>query len=251
MNLPAIYPLIMFGALFAGIALSRPRQARLGLSAIQRFAVGLGAFCGGMLGSKLPFALADPRGALCAQAWISDGKTILFGLVGGYLGVEIAKAVVEVKTKTGDSFAVPVAVAIGIGRLGCFVGKCCYGTPTSLPWGIDFGDGIPRHPTQIYETAFHLSAAAILVLLERRNVFPTQRLKLYLLAYCVYRILSEFVRPEIPIALGLTGYQWTAAVLIPVIGWLWVRDQRCEATRTILAADGQVLARNGSEAGKH
>lgn len=219
-----IYPLIMLGAVLAAYALSRPRQARLGLTTIQRVAIGLGAFSGGMLGSKLPFALADSRGALCAQAWISDGKTILFGLVGGYLGVEIAKVVVGVRTKTGDSFAVPLAVAIGIGRLGCFVAGCCHGVPTTMPWGIDFGDGIHRHPTQLYEMAFHLSAAMGLVALERRNLFPNQRLKLYLLAYCVYRIFSEFVRPEIRLAGGLTGYQWTAMVLIPVIGWLWWRD---------------------------
>lgn len=233
MHVPVIYPLIMLSALLAGIVLSRPRQARLGLTVWQRVAVGLGAFCGGMLGSKLPFALADPRGVYCVQTWISDGKTILFGLVGGYLGVEIAKAIAGVRTKTGDSFAIPVAVAIGIGRLGCFVGKCCYGVPTALPWGVDFGDGIPRHPTQLYETSFHLSAAVVLWLLERRDLFPTQRFKLYLLAYCGYRIVSEFVRPEIPLAGGLTGYQWTAVVLIPVIGWLWRRDQRTAASPTL------------------
>ncbi len=226
MNVPTLYPLIMLASLAAGIMLSRPRQKRLGLTSRQRIAIGLGAFCGGMLGSKLPFALADPHGAFCTQAWLSDGKTILFGLVGGYLGVELAKVLVEVRTKTGDSFAIPLAVAIGIGRLGCFVAGCCYGVPTSLPWGVNFGDGLHRHPTQLYETAFHLTAAVILWLLERRNLFRTQRLKLYFLAYCVYRILSEFIRPEVPLTAGLTGYQWTAIVLIPVLVWLWHRDQQ-------------------------
>ena len=226
MNVPALYPVIMVASLAAGIALSRPRQKRLGLTARQRLAIGLGAFCGGMLGSKIPFALSDPQGVFCAQAWISDGKTILFGLVGGYLGVEFAKVLVDVQTKTGDSFAIPLAVAIGIGRIGCYVAGCCYGIPTSLPWGVNFGDGLHRHPTQLYETAFHLSAAVVLWLLERRNLFPTQRLKLYFLAYCIYRILSEFIRPEVPLIAGLTGYQWTAIVLIPVLVWLWYRDQR-------------------------
>lgn len=226
MNVPALYPLIMLVSLAAGIALSRPRQRRLGLTGRQRLAIGLGAFCGGMLGSKLPFALADPHGPLCTQAWIGDGKTILFGLVGGYLGVEFAKFLVDVRTKTGDSFAIPLAVAIGIGRLGCFVAGCCYGVPTPLPWGVNFGDGLYRHPTQLYEAAFHLSAAGVLWLLERRNLFPTQRLKLYFLAYCLYRFLSEFIRPEVPLTGGLTGYQWSALVLIPLLIWLWYRDQQ-------------------------
>jgi prolipoprotein diacylglyceryltransferase len=77
---------------------------------------------------------------------------------------------------------------------------------------------------------FHLIAAAILLQLERWNSFPTQRFKLCLLAYCAYRILSEFVRPEVALALGLTGYQWTAIVLIPVILWLWHRDRRLQET---------------------
>lgn len=226
MNVPALYPLIMLISLAAGIALSRPRQQRLGLTGRQRLAIGLGAFCGGMLGGKLPFALADPHGPLCTQAWIGDGKTILFGLVGGYLGVEFAKFLVDVRTKTGDSFAIPLAVAIGIGRLGCFVAGCCYGVPTPLPWGVNFGDGLHRHPTQLYEAAFHLSAAGVLWLLERRNLFPTQRLKLYFLAYCLYRFLSEFIRPEVPLTGGLTGYQWSALVLIPLLIWLWYRDQQ-------------------------
>jgi phosphatidylglycerol:prolipoprotein diacylglycerol transferase len=224
MSTPALYPLIMLAALVAGWALSRRRQARLPLSAGQKWAVALGAFCGSMLGAKLPFALADPRGAFCTQAWLTDGKTILFGLVGGYLGVEVAKALADVRVKTGDSFAVPAATAIGIGRLGCYVGKCCYGLPTSLPWGVDFGDGVRRHPTQLYELAFHLLAALALWGLERGNWFPRQRFKLYLLAYCGYRFLTEFLRPEVRLWGGLTGYQWTAAAFIPVLLLLWWQD---------------------------
>lgn len=225
MTVPALFPVIMLAALVAGVALSQRRQARLALTRTQRWAVGLGAFCGGMLGSKLPFALADSRGAFCVQAWISDGKTILFGLAGGYIGVEVAKALTGVRTKTGDAFAIPVAVSIGIGRLGCFVGRCCYGVPTTLPWGVDFGDGVRRHPTQLYEIAFHFLMAAVLVFIERRGWFPRQRFKLYLLAYCVYRFATEFLRPEVPIAYGLTGYQWTSLAFVPIIVLLWWQDR--------------------------
>lgn len=225
MTVPALFPLIMLTALAAGMALSQRRQARLPLTNRQRIAIAIGAFCGGMLGSKLPFALADPRGALCAQAWLGDGKTILFGLAGGYVGVEIAKALVCVTTKTGDSFAIPIAVSIAIGRLGCLAGGCCYGQPTSLPWGIDFGDGIRRHPTQLYEFAFHLLMAASLFVLERWGWFPRQRFKLYLLAYCGYRFTTEFIRPEVPIAFGLTGYQWASIAFVPIIAALWWQDR--------------------------
>lgn len=234
MSPPLLYPLIMLTALVTGLVLSRRRQQRLPMTAGQRWSVAIGAFCGAMLGAKLPFAIADPQGPLCTQAWISDGKTILFGLVGGYLGVEIAKAMVNVRVKTGDSFAVPVAVSIGLGRIGCFVGGCCFGTPTSLPWGIDFGDGVRRHPTQLYEVAFHFAAAAALWTLERGDRFPRQRFKLYLIAYCLYRFVTEFLRPEVRLWGGLTGYQWTALALLPIIAGLWWQDRDKKTASIVL-----------------
>src|SRR5215831_7929812 len=129
-----VYALIMAAAVLTGIVLSRWTQSALPLTRHEKFFIGLGAFCGAMIGAKLPFVLSDWDGFLSGAAWFSDGKTILLGLVGGYFGVEIAKWSLEIHTKTGDSFAVPVAAAIGVGRLGCFWAGCCYGTPTSLLW---------------------------------------------------------------------------------------------------------------------
>lgn len=226
----AIYPLVMLTALVTGLWLTRRSQSGLPLSAMQRWGLAIGAFCGAMLFAKLPFALADPRGPVCLQAWIADGKTIVFGLVGGYLGVEIAKTLLEIRTKTGDSFAVPVAVSVGIGRLGCLLGGCCYGAATTMPWGVDFGDGVYRHPTQIYETAFHFVAANGLLMLQRRGLFRLQRFKLYLLSYFIYRFGSEYLRPEVRLWSGLTGYQWASLAIIPVVALLWWQDAR-EAAR--------------------
>ncbi len=230
MTVPILYPCIMLAALAAGTWLTRRRQAALPLTSPQKWGIALGAFCGGMLGAKLPFALADPQGPLCVQAWIADGKTIMFGLAGGYLGVEVAKSLLEIRVKTGDSFAIPVAVSIAIGRLGCFVGGCCYGVPTELPWGVVYGDGVRRHPTQLYELAFHLIAAGGLWVLEFRHQFPRQRIKLYIGIYCVFRFATEFLRPEARLWGGLTGYQWTALALLPVISLLWWQDRLSDET---------------------
>ena len=152
------YTLIMMLAVGAGVFLSRRTQRGLRLTNGEKLGVGLGAFCGAMLGAKLPFVLSDWEGMLSGAAWFASGKTILCGLVGGYFGVEIAKWSLGIRVKTGDSFAVPVAVAVGIGRLACFVGGCCYGTPTSLPWGVIFPaiDSQARHPTQLYEAVSSL-----------------------------------------------------------------------------------------------
>src|SRR6187399_242919 len=104
----------MIAAVGVGVWLSRRMQSSLPLSRRERIGIGLGAFCGAMIGAKLPFVFADWGGFLSGAAWFSNGKTILCGLVGGYLGVEIAKWVVGIRIKTGDSFAVPVADAVAV-----------------------------------------------------------------------------------------------------------------------------------------
>jgi phosphatidylglycerol:prolipoprotein diacylglycerol transferase len=214
----------MLASVSVAVALSRRRQGALGLRGRERAGIALGAFCGAMIGAKLPFLLSDWEGLASGRAWLDNGKTIIFGMVGGYFGVELAKALLGVRIKTGDSFAVPVAAAVAIGRLSCFVAGCCHGTVTSLPWGVDFGDGLRRHPTQLYESAFHLAAALGLVWLERLGILRGQLIKLYLISYLIYRFLTEFIRPEPVLALGLTGYQWACVGLLPVFGALWARD---------------------------
>jgi phosphatidylglycerol:prolipoprotein diacylglycerol transferase len=232
------YALIMLGAIAAGWLAALVAQRRLLLPWRQRAGLALGAFCGAMIAAKLPFVLADWQGLLSGRAWLSDGKTIMFGLVGGYFGVELVKGILNLRIKTGDSYAVPVAVAIGIGRLACFQAGCCHGTATSLPWGVRFHDGLPRHPTQLYETLFHLTAACVLLALLRRGLFRQQLIKLYFLAYFTYRFATEFIRPEPRVALGLTGYQWAALAFAPLFAALWYFDRR-EA----LTAEGRVMIR--------
>ena len=153
-------------------------------------------------------------------------------MVGGYAGVELAKWSLGITTRTGDSFAVPVAVAIAIGRLGCFVGGCCYGTPTQLPWATIFPsvDQLPRHPTQLYESLFHLLAAALLALLWSGRIFQGNLIKLYLISYAGYRFLTEYIRPEARWLGGLTGYQWSCIVIAVGFAWLWWLDWRRQRT---------------------
>lgn len=221
---PAAYPVVMIVSIGVCVWLSRRSQRDLPLDAATRWKLAFGAFTGAMLGAKLPFALLGPEGVFSASSWFVHGKTIVAGLVGGYAGVEIVKAAAGVRVKTGDAFAAPVAVGIGLGRFGCFVGGCCYGTPTSLPWAMEFA-GALRHPTQLYEMGFHLSAAAVLYRLRAKGLFRFQLMKLYILSYLAYRFATEFIRPEPVWAFGLTAYQVFALGLMPAFGWLWLRDR--------------------------
>lgn len=193
----------------------------------KRFALAWAVLVGGALGAKLPFVLMNREGWLSGTVWLSDGKTITTGLIGAYLGVEIVKLVLDIRVKTGDTFAVPLALALAVGRWGCFFNGCCYGVATDLPWGVNFfGDGVRRHPTQVYESIFHLTMAAILLWITYEGWLRYQRLKLYLIAYGLFRFAIEFIRPEPAGPLGLTFYQWAAVVLIVALAVQWWFDAR-------------------------
>lgn len=202
----------------------------------KRTALAAAAFVGGAIGGKLPFLGTDPAGWLDLTTWLRDGKTIVAGLIGAYLAVELTKFALAIRVKTGDTFALPLALALAVGRWGCFFNGCCYGVETTLPWGVWFrvaGEGGPRwrkcHPTQIYESLFHFTMAVVLWQLMRRGLLPGQRLKLYLIAYGVYRFLTEYLRPEPVWWLGLTFYQWAAATLAVGMVVQWLVDRRLPA----------------------
>ena len=220
------YPAIMGAAVLTGVLVGRWTRRPTGLSAAQRYGLGLGAFCGAMIAAKLPFVVLDWEGMISGAAWFDSGKTIVLGLVGGYFGVEVTKWSLGVRVKTGDGFAVPVASAVAVGRLACFIGPCCFGTPTDLPWGVDFGDGLCRHPTQLYECFFHGLFALALLGLQAHGLLRGQLIKLYVIGYLVYRFLTEFIRPEPRLWLGLTAYQWAALAFVPVFVLLWWHDAR-------------------------
>ena len=123
---------------------------------------------GGAIGSKILFWLEDPQLTLHSlhnPAYLAGGKTIVGALVFGLISVELTKRYIGLRDSTGDLYAIPLALGIAIGRVGCFLtglSDNTYGTPTNLPWAINFGDGIPRHPTQLYEILFLLALIPIL-----------------------------------------------------------------------------------------
>jgi phosphatidylglycerol:prolipoprotein diacylglycerol transferase len=188
-------------------------------------------------------------------AYLMGGKTIVGALVFGLISVELMKRYIGVRQSTGDLYAIPLALGIAIGRIGCFLtglSDNTYGTPTTLPWAIDFGDGIPRHPTQLYEIAFLLILIPILykivilsgtVILSGAEVsrseasaeskdplhhssapaparsslnrfLPGDAFKLFMVAYLSFRFLCDFIKPYPRIFLGLGGIQWACLLTL-------------------------------------
>lgn len=115
-------------------------------------AVAVGAIVGAALRAKIAWALYDPAYAFTNfPDWrhLLAGKSIIGALLGGLLGVELAKRALGVRGSTGDAFALPLMLGMGIGRIGCFLAGLqdgTYGNPTRLPWGVDFGDGTLLRP---------------------------------------------------------------------------------------------------------
>ena len=227
-----VYACVLVVSIAIAFRLMHSNQKRLDLTRTQRLFIGGAAFLGAMIGSKIPFLGDRGLGAFYdGTVWFADGKTILGGIVGGYAAVELAKWIANIRTRTGDTFALPVAIAVGIGRIGCFIAGCCFGQVTTVPWGVSFpmahdAPGILRHPTQLYEVAFHFGAALVLLVLDRKSWLVGNQLKAYLIAYMVYRFLSEWLRPESPILLDLTIYQIVSAAIAAILVILWERDSR-------------------------
>jgi prolipoprotein diacylglyceryltransferase len=110
-----------------------------------------------------------------ANLWLSHlpgiARSIEGAIFGGIFAVELYKRMVGVTVRTGARFALPLAVGVAVGRIGCFfsgLDDFTHGTPTTLPWGHDFGDGVMRHPVQLYESAAMAAFAAFYVLRARR-----------------------------------------------------------------------------------
>lgn len=212
---------------------ARRQMGERGILAPGEFAIAVGCVFGAAFGNKAVFWIEMPH--LFVQYWstptlLFGGQSMVGGLLGGLIGVEIAKKLTGITRSTGDAFVFPVLLGLMIGRIGCFLAGLedgTFGVPTELLWGIDFGDGIARHPTQLYEIIF---AGLLWAVLARWRPALADRpgllFKLMLVAYLLWRLLIDGLKP-VPYAypLGLSGIQWVCllglAVYLPVLMQVW------------------------------
>lgn len=196
-----------------------------------RWSVMAAAALGAVIGSKVLFWFEDP--SLTLRSWrdpafLLGGKTIVGGLLGGLIAVEWVKRWIGVTISTGDLFAIPLAVGMAIGRVGCFLTGLddrTHGTATGLPWAVDFGDGVGRHPTQLYEIVFLVVLAIVLALFARRARPRGDLFTAFMVGYLGFRLLVDGLKPAPRLVLGLSAIQWVAlaglAYYAPAIyGWI-------------------------------
>lgn len=171
----------------------------------------------GVVGSKIPIILEG--GSL---ENILLGKSIVGGLIGGYIGVQIIKRKMNITLKMGNIIAPAVALGMSIGRIGCFLNGCCYGKVGLF--GFDFGDGLIRYPTQLFEVAFHLIAFIILYQAKNKARRPGILFRYYILSYFVFRFIIEFIRENPIVWLGLTIYQILSLGVVAFIAVGMIRE---------------------------
>ncbi len=184
------------------------------VSSTNRLSVVAGAIFGSLLGSHLIGALEDvPAWTAAVSRWLYfyNNKTLVGGLLGGLAGVELVKWLIGERQNTGDLFTFPLILGMIIGRIGCFsvgIYEETYGLPTTLPWGMDLGDGLHRHPVTLYEIAFLLVSWAALAAAKKR--YPLRQgalFKLFLISYLVFRLALDVIKPGWRYLLGLGTIQ--------------------------------------------
>ncbi len=236
------------------------RRGRLDLNLI---VVGIGglAVAGvtSRLGTGIRYLATEPDPTALGLL-VEAGRSLLGGLVGAYVGVEVTKRFVGITDSTGDLFAPGVALALAIGRIGCFLTEQL-GTPTTAPWGLRMNQtGVDRgllcldcgqcpicnptttfHPSFLYEIGFHLVAFAVLWRKRDDPAWRNKLLRRYLVAYATFRFGVEFVRGNVEFVFGLTGSQIfiiaTTAVSLVAVAAMKVGGTRTATQPAATAAE--------------
>lgn len=234
-------------ALLTGLIAWRHGE-RAGWTIEQRAALYAAVLIGANIGSRwLPVEGYIPQ----------DGdKTVVGALVGGGTALALALRALGMGLRTIEATIPAFPIGMAVGRIGCFLAGCCFGTPTTLAWGTSYAAGTlpfkamvaaglvpadaaatsPLHPAQLYEAGLDLAAAALVIAFRRHLRATASAPLLYLALYGVIRFGAEFVRFEgVPIG-GLKPLQWALAVFVPLALGVLVHRERVarRAANTIL-----------------
>ncbi len=239
------YGVLAAVGLIVGLSVIVRFAVREGMDPDQTWSLGILAIFAAIVGAKL-FLLIDD------WSYYSRHLGEFFSLVtlraggvfyGGLLAAIAASAWYIRRNRmpvlpTCDVFAPGVALGHAIGRLGCFAAGCCYGKPTTLPWGVTFTNplatfysqtplNVPLHPTQLYEAAVEVANFLLLARLIRRRHYDGQVIGAYMFLYGFARVFLEFLRddPERGSVFGgaMSVVQVVSIGLVVAGGVLWLR----------------------------
>jgi phosphatidylglycerol:prolipoprotein diacylglycerol transferase len=173
---------------------------------------------GAVVGAKLSVLVGD-----CHWPWapINDwqnvfwsGRSITGALILGFLFAEIAKPFVGYTMPPNDRFAALLPFTIGLGRFGCLTAGCCHGLPYDGWCAMPGVDGVPRYPTQLFEIVFQFTIGVFFVLMVKQKIFFGRLFSFYLIAYGIFRFLTEFIRDTPKVFGEFSGYQLISLMMI-------------------------------------
>jgi len=261
------YGVFLAIAFLCAILVAVKLAARDGLPRERIYDLSLWMLLGGLIGSKILMLFTEPEYRdhplqLLSLDFLRSGGVFYGGLIGAVLtGYFLMKRYKLPWWKTADACAPGIAIGNFFGRQGCFAAGCCWGKPTSLPWGVKFTElghqitGVPTdvylHPTQLYESFAMLIVFLFLLWMHKRKRFSGQVILLYALLYSVVRFAIEFVRDDprgdifgLTTLTGLSTSQMISLVVgIAAAVLLIVRWRRSNAT-----ADAKGLVTSGVRA---
>lgn len=193
---------------------------------------------GSLLGSRILGGLENMPGLQAASnRWLYfyQNKTVLGGLLGGLVVVELAKKILKEKHSSGDLITYPFILALMVGRIGCFsmgVYEETYGIQTSMPWGMNLGDGVLRHPVSLYEIVFlGLLWTSIAALEKKHQIADGARFKLFMITYLLFRLALDFIKPHYTFSIGLSAIQIAA-----LLGLVYYADEVIHPKKLVLHA---------------
>jgi len=211
------FPINTYGVFLAvsflcAILISVKLAARDGLPREKIYDLSLWMLLAGLVGSKILMLFTEPEyradpWQLVSLDFLRSGGVWYGGLLGAVLvSAWLMRRYQLPWWKTADAFAPGLAIGNFFGRQGCFAAGCCWGKPTSLPWGVKFTElgheitGVPTdtylHPTQLYESFAMLLVFLFLLWLHKRKRFSGQVILAYALLYSTIRFAIEFVRDD-------------------------------------------------------
>jgi phosphatidylglycerol:prolipoprotein diacylglycerol transferase len=228
------YGVLLAAAYLLGLKLAMVRASKRGLNDAKVLDLGIYIIIAALVGAKLLLLVTDFRTFRADPAelltLLRSGGVFYGGLI---LAVAVAlwyirRAGLPLWT-TCDVFAPGIALGHVVGRFGCFFAGCCYGRPTTEPWGITFTDtfaasnvgtplGIPLHPTQLYEAGAEFLILVLLLTTERKGrPFAGRTFWLYMLLYAASRFVIEFYRGDERGSVGMfSTSQFISIILAPL-----------------------------------
>jgi phosphatidylglycerol:prolipoprotein diacylglycerol transferase len=173
---------------------------------------------GAVVGAKVAVLMGDRFWPIVPVHGLAEvlgaGRSVVGGLLFGFLAAEAAKPLLAYTLPPNDRFAAVLPFSLAVGRVGCFLQGCCRGIAHAGWLSVTYADGVPRYPAPLFEAAFQVAIGVVFVMLVRRGRFRGQLFAIYLVAYGVYRFLSEFIR-ETPRVMGdYSVYQAFCLVMI-------------------------------------